>query len=80
MTKEIDEEIENALKRIDASIDKYAITGNHDFAFAEWDNIIENSGFINLNDKYDVIFNKGREPILLAGISTNLFGDPLIDK
>lgn len=66
--------IVNELKKIDARIGKYAIMGNHDYQFQEWATIIKNSNFVNLNDTYDLIYDNGYEPIMLAGISTNLHG------
>ena len=62
------------LKKIKVTINKYAIMGNHDHNFAEWNSIITESHFTNINDAYELIYNKGNEPILIAGISTNLKG------
>ena len=44
------------LKKIDATINKYAIKGNHD-KDESWEYIITEAGFINLNNTYDVIYN-----------------------
>lgn len=61
--------ITNELKKIETSIDKYAIAGNHDCHFQDWDNIINNSDFINLNDTYKIIY-KNDSQILVGGLST----------
>jgi len=66
--------LSNFLNSIDASIGKYAIKGNHDYKFNNWDIIIENGGFKNLNDTYELIYTNSNESILLAGVSTNLYG------
>ena len=62
------------LKGIDVSIGKYAIKGNHDYEFKNWDIIIENGGFKNLNDTYDLIYTNTTDNILIAGVSTNVYG------
>lgn len=65
-------EISEALNSINANVGKYAISGNHDSNFSEWGSIINDSGFKNLNDTYELIYNDGYTPILLAGLSSNL--------
>lgn len=65
-------EISEALSSINANVGKYAISGNHDSNFSEWESIISDSGFKNLNDTYELIYNDGYTPILLAGLSSNL--------
>lgn len=65
-------EISEALSSISANVGKYAISGNHDSNFSEWESIINDSGFKNLNDTYELIYNDGYTPILLAGLSSNL--------
>jgi len=68
-------EIIKELSRVEAKIGKYAISGNHDYDYKkEFNQILEESGFINLNDTYDTIYNKNNESILVAGVSTNSYG------
>lgn len=64
-------DIKKLLKKIDYNIGKYAIKGEDDLNIKNWDNIINDSNFINLNDSYDYIYSNGIEPILLVGISSN---------
>lgn len=59
------------LKSIDCNINKYAINGEDDLNIDNYATIINDSGFINLNDSYDLIYSNGNDPILLAGISSN---------
>ncbi len=68
------------LKKIKVTINKYAIRGNHDFAHNDWDEIIKKSGFINLDDNYDLIYYNGIEPILINGISSNLHGSLTLNE
>ena len=71
LTNETINEIQNTLNNIKVTVGKYAISGEDDLSFNEWENIIENSGFINIDDKYQLIFNEGYTPILIAGIKSN---------
>lgn len=63
------EELMIELKKIEVTIGKYAIKGNHD-TDKDWEYIISESGFINLNNSYDIIYNNGYDPILLAGFDS----------
>jgi len=65
------EDISKILKSIDYTISKYAIKGENDLDISSWENIINDSDFINLNNSYEFIYNEGIEPILLVGISSN---------
>lgn len=71
MNETINKDISDTLSKIDVSVGAYAISGNHDKYFTEWEDIIQNSGFKNMNDGYELIYNEGYTPILLAGISSN---------
>lgn len=64
-------DLKDILKGIDYNIGKYAIKGDNDLNIDNWNSIINGSDFIDLNDKYEYIYNKGLEPILLVGISSN---------
>lgn len=64
--------ISKQLSNIKATIGKFAIKGNHDNKFEEWDKIIESSGFINLDESYDKIYKNENNYILISGVSTNI--------
>lgn len=64
--------IVNVLSQLEASVGKYAISGEHDVAFTEWPTILKNSHFINLNDTYELIYKEGYQPIMIAGLSSSL--------
>lgn len=74
------EELSKSLSKLDANIGKFAITGNHDIKFTEWETTIKKSGFINLNDQYTLLYNKSLHPILIAGVSSNLKNRSEISK
>lgn len=65
-------ELATVLKEIDTTIGKYAITGNHDTKYTEWETIIKHSDFTNLNDHYDIMYKNSLNPILISGLSSNL--------
>lgn len=74
------DKLSNILSKMNAKIGRFAVNGNHDYYFKNWDLIIENSGFKNLNDTYDTIYLESNRYILLSGISTNLYDDTDLDK
>ncbi|MBR3362738.1 MAG: metallophosphoesterase [Bacilli bacterium] len=80
MTTDMASDISNALTNIKVNIGKYAINGNHDSNFDEWDSIIKDSGFINLNNSYDTIYNGGYEYLLIAGVSSFKDKESIVNK
>lgn len=59
------------LKKLDCDYGKYYVIGNHDEKYDKYNEMFDSAGFINLNDNYDIIYNKKNETILLTGLSTN---------
>ena len=70
--------VTDAFSKIEASIDKYAIKGDNDSS--KWDNVMNNSGFKNLNNTYDLIYTKSTDYILIAGMSSNITDKTSIDE
>jgi len=58
------------LKKLDSTYGNYYVNGNHDDKFDRYKQMMDSSNFIDLNNNYDVIFNKSNEPILISGLST----------
>lgn len=75
ITNEEEEKIAEILKKIDVNIGKYAIKGEQDLNYSNWDIVIENSDFIDLNDKYQTIYFNSNDYLLLAGVSSNNNGN-----
>ena len=75
----VDSNLNKELSRINSNIDKYYITGDNDYNNDDITNLLNNSGFINLNDTYNLIY-KDKVPILLAGISTSKNKDNILKK
>lgn len=60
-----------SLNKIDATINKYIISGNHDTHKA-YQTILEKIDFKNLDNANDLIYYKGNTPILLVGLADSL--------
>lgn len=58
----------NCLSKIEANLGKYAISGNHDLPLDDFNYIVKESGFTNLDNNYDLIYYKSNEPIIISGI------------
>lgn len=80
MSKDMANEIASELKKLNATIGKFAVTGNHDYKFDEWDSIIKSSNFTNLNNNYETIYNGGYDHMVIAGISTMQYDDETINE
>ena len=80
MSKMVANVIASELSKIEAGVGKFAITGNHDYKFDEWDSIIKGGGFTNLNNTYETIYNGGYEQMVIAGISTTQYDDETITE
>lgn len=65
------------LSSIDTTIGKYAISGEDDIDL-DWDQIIKESDFTNLNDDYTSIYDNGSNYIFMGGISSNKKSDTKI--
>lgn len=63
------EDLTKLLSNIKANIGKYAVNGEEDINFDEFNNILNNSNFKLLDNTYEYIYNKTNEPIVIAGIS-----------
>ncbi|MEG2311347.1 MAG: metallophosphoesterase [Bacilli bacterium] len=67
------------LSLIKPKIGKYAVSGNHDLPNETFKDIIKKSGFINLDNKYELIYNHSNKPIIISGISSNINDTSAID-
>lgn len=69
--KEIDY-ITKQLSSINAKYGKYYITGDNDNKNKLYDGIMQNSGFVSLNNSFDVLYSEKKESILLVGLPTTI--------
>ena len=65
------DKIINELRKLNSTYGKYYVTGPNDKDDPSYDSIMQNSGFINLNDSKDIIYSKNKEQILLVGMNTS---------
>lgn len=72
LTEEEKKDLITSLANMHANLKKYAISGNHDVNQEVFMDILEKSGFIDLDDSYDFIYMNDLEPIFIAGSSSNL--------
>lgn len=67
-TKKDIKDLTDIFKSINFNIGKYAIKGENDIN-DNWEKIIKDSNFIDINDKSEIIYSNGLEPIFLVGIN-----------
>ena len=81
-----DKEIDNltkSLAKIDATLGKYSILGNHDMntPYSEkYQDIFYKSDFSFLINNYDLIYKDDNHPIFIYGLDDTYFGDPNFDS
>ena len=61
----------NYLKQIQSKLGKFAISGNHDLPLDDFNSIVEESGFTNLDNTYKLIYANSSKPIIISGISSD---------
>jgi len=71
-------ELKHELNRMNATLGKYAVQGNHDKK--HFDNIMKDTDFIVLDNSYDFIYKDGYFPILITGIGSSILKNVDIDK
>lgn len=72
-------ELIEELNNIEVTIGKYAIKGNHDYDFKYFEQVLNDSNFINLNDTFEIIHGNNSN-IMISGVSTNLHGKNKINE
>ena len=72
--------ISEQLSKIEAVCGKYIISGDNDVSWDEWENIVKDGGFINLNNNSDTIYKKGFDNMLIAGVSSFSDKEDIINK
>ena len=58
------------LSKINVTLNKYSVTGKNDNKNTQI--ILDNAGFINIDNSYDLIFKDGNTPILITGFTKDL--------
>lgn len=78
ITQKEQEEMKRELNRMNASLGKYAVQGNHDKKY--FNNIMKDTDFIVLDNNYDLIYKDEYSPILITGLGSSLLKNMDIDK
>ena len=65
-------ELVDILKELNATINIYAITGNHDTYYEKYNDLISEMGFINIDDSFEKIYLNENNFIFLAGLSDSI--------
>lgn len=73
-------QISEQISKIDTVCGKYIISGDNDIGWDEWENIVKDGGFININNNYDTIYKKGFDNLLIAGVSSFSDKEDIINK
>ena len=60
------------LSKINVSIDKYAIYGEYDYKYSDYEDVMTKSGFIMLNNSYEEIYSNNNEPIYIVGLPCSI--------
>lgn len=68
------------LSKIEVTIGKYSVNGNHDYEHNYYNEIMKKSGFISLDNKHELIYYKGIDPIVITGITSSLKKDFNLDS
>ncbi len=72
--------IEEELSKLQATMGKYIIMGNHDHTQEAYLEVVSHSGLTNLDDSYEILYNGDNNPILIAGMSTGEEGNGVISE
>ena len=64
-------EIEEELAKIKAKYGKYYVSGDNDSKFESYTTLMDNAGFVSLNDDYRILLNEDAAPLLISGTKNN---------
>lgn len=64
-----------SLSKLKANVNKYIVNGNHDTYYKNFDKLISDINFINLNDTSTKIYLSKNNFIFIAGISDSIFNN-----
>lgn len=79
LTDDMKNNIIDSLSKLDAPLGKYAVSGNHDYSYDGYEDLIESSGFTYLENESKLIYYKGDKPLEIVGYSDEEKGNPNYD-
>lgn len=80
LTDEDINDLIEALNKINCTINKYVVRGNHDYHHDYFNKVFDKTDFIFLDNNYDLIYYNSLTPILITGIGSGIKGDTNIDN
>lgn len=80
-TEELDY-LKEVLSGINCKYGKYAVLGNHDYSIDITDikDVYVKSGFVLLNNSYDIIYSKNNEKLYIGGINTEEYNESVLGE
>ena len=79
LTDEMREKIIESMKKIEASYGKFAVSGNHDYEYDGYKDLIIECGFTYLENESKLIYFKGNTPIEIVGYPSLMKAEPNFD-
>ena len=64
--------LKTELSKLKTSIGKYAIYGDYDYSFNEYESVMNSSDFKILNNSYEEIFYNTEDPIYIVGLPSSI--------
>ena len=64
--------LKESLSKIEAKISKYAIYGDNDYKLSKYEEIMNESNFIILNNSYDELYYNSLNPIYIVGLPSSI--------
>ena len=79
LTDDMKESMIEILSKLDAPLGKYAVSGNHDYAYDGYEELIEKCGFTYLENESKLIYYMGDNPLEIVGYPDEEKGNPNYD-
>jgi len=79
LTEDMKDKMSEALSKLDAPLGKYAVSGNHDYSYDGYEELIQRCGFTYLNNESKLIYYMGDKPLEIVGYSDEAKGNPNYD-
>ena len=79
LTEDMENKIINALSKLNAPLGKYAVSGNHDYKYDRFTDIITKSGFAYLENETKLIYYNDETPIEIIGYPDEREANPNYD-
>ena len=70
----------NELSLLNASIGKYAIYGDQEYSYSDYEDVMKSSGFSILNNSYEEIYSKTNDPLYIVGFPSSIKETIDLDK